>query len=290
MKTISISQSSRVFGLLKAASGQHFFSRSPYLLSSAAIFFIIGLSVGAEPGWADAGAGQAAFESGKQFQAQGEWASAERAFVKAIAAEPSNSDYHLELAMVYAIQYDTVRNSPEYKTLLLERAARELEQAVMFRPQFTMAHYNLGVIYKKQGKFEDARKQFRRVLELDPAAVKAQLEIGLIYEEQGFFDDARDAYDKAREMSYFDPDVKAALEDLEAHKADDRNRAPTNLGMNPFDRLQGEGDSANYETARAAAEGRQSGYQSDANAQSMLPMLGKVLVQEFMKRRGQSQD
>jgi len=50
----------------------------------------------------------------------------------------------------------------------LDKAVPEFREAVRLRPQFARAHYNLGLVFQKQNRKEDAAREFQRVLALDP--------------------------------------------------------------------------------------------------------------------------
>ncbi len=240
--------------------------------------------------YAEIGSGSKAFEHGLALKEQGALLEAEVAFLEALRFEPANGDYHFELANVYAARYDRMRKKDDPKGAeLMNRAERALEQAVMYRPDFLIAHYNLGIIYKQQGLFEDARESFRRVLKLDPNQVQAQIQIGATYEEQGFFDEARDEYLKARDMNVSDREIPSLLADLDEHEQWAAQRA----------KAQGSGASSvgapkNYPAGRDNS----AGYFQDSpnNAQGTnqaLPYLASMLAQQFMSRvthRGESDD
>jgi Flp pilus assembly protein TadD len=50
----------------------------------------------------------------------------------------------------------------------LDKAVPEFREALRLRPQFAGAHYNLGLVYQKQNRKDDAAREFRQVLALDP--------------------------------------------------------------------------------------------------------------------------
>jgi Flp pilus assembly protein TadD len=50
----------------------------------------------------------------------------------------------------------------------IPQSRREFEETLRLRPNYAMAHFNLGVALAKQGDIEEARRQFEEVLRLDP--------------------------------------------------------------------------------------------------------------------------
>ena len=53
-----------------------------------------------------------------------------------------------------------------------------------------VAHYNLGVVYYRQGFFELAEHEFRRALELDSSYAQAHYSLGLLMVDIGELDEA----------------------------------------------------------------------------------------------------
>ena len=153
----------------------------------------------------DSNTARQAFEQGLAAKNENRLNEAEHYFKKALEEEASNADYHFELATVFALQENLIA------------ASRELEQAVMIRPDFVAGHFNLGVVYKKRGKFEEARAQFKKAMTLTPPGQSVTpflMQIASIYEEQGFYDDAESLYKEALEKDYGNAEPRNALETL----------------------------------------------------------------------------
>lgn len=235
-------------------------------------------------------AAQAAFDEALRLKAEGNFAEAERYFTKALEMSPARPSYRFELANLYAERYDRLRTTGSAEAReLLERAERELEQTVMMDPNFIAARYNLGVVQKRLGKFEQARDEFRQVLLLEPRAVNAQMQLGATYEEQGFFLEARDAYRTAQSMNATNPDIETALHDLDKHEEEARRRmrAETQPGMGLL------GSNFNYSPnsyARQYEAARQGDTQANQGLQQAIPYIGAMLVQELMKIRSQNRE
>ena len=251
-----------------------------HLLVSFSLIFPSGIS-SAE----DLNPGRPAFEEAVGLKNNGQLLEAEKKFKEALQLEPANPDYHFELANVYAARFDILRKSrAEEKTKeMLALASDQLSQTVMLRPEHIPAHYNLGVLYKRAGRFEEAREQFKKVLALDPNSVNAIMQIGAVYEEQGFFDEARDYYQKAKTMNYGNPDIEGALEDLKNHEAQAHQHT---LNQKPFLMNSQVISSAQDQVMNSSKIGNP----PQQNIQQALPYLGSMLIQEFMKRREKSSE
>ncbi len=215
---------------------------------------------------------------------------AENKFIEALQSEPANAQYHFELANLYASRHDRLEELSAYEESqrMLQLAASHLEQATMLKPDFIAAQYNLGVVYKGVGRYEDSRKQFQKVLQLDPQSANAQMQIGAVYERQGFFDEAEDAYKRAKEMDFYNPDIQSALEDLEMHRHADHERMVAESEPRGFGRLREGFNYSSFSQAQNLEADRQAG-QAGQGLQQVMPYLGAMLVQQFMKGRNKEE-
>ncbi len=194
---------------------------------------------------AENAAAQQAYQQGVELKNENRFELAEIQLRKALELDPTQAKYHFELANVYALEYDGASRN-EDAGRLLQNAVRELKQAVMYRPDFLPAQFNLGIVYKRLGRYEDARATFKQVLMLDPKNQTAALmQIGATYEEQGFYDDAQSLYEEALEKNGSNPDIQEALENLEKHRSAATHHAQENMAQR-FNML---GQSAAYENS-----------------------------------------
>ena len=155
---------------------------------------------------------------------QGAWDEAEEQFNEALLREPMNAEYHFELANLYGIRHDEALQAHDETGAQdkLEASMRELEQAVMTKPDFMAARFNLGVVYKNLGQYEKAREEFKEVLRQDPAQGPAKLQIGATYEEQGFYDEAETIYHDLLERYPGHPELQKSLQRLEERREQGR--------------------------------------------------------------------
>lgn len=227
--------------------------------------------------------GRSSFEQALELKDKGQFLEAERKLKDALELEPANPDYHFELANVYAASFDSLRQTraQDKAREMLALATSHLSQTVMLQPAHLAAQYNLGILYKRAGRFEEAREQFKKVLALDSNNVNAMMQIGAIYEEQGFFDEARDSYKKAKQMNYSNTDIDLALEDLEEHEDKAHKRM-----MSETSSLMGR---RGMHTTQSAQDQVSGNTQNSGAAAQALPSLGALLLQQFMQRRGRTE-
>lgn len=229
------------------------------------------------PLFAEESAPQQAFQKGLELRNEGRYEEAESQFKRALEEEPSNADYHFELANLYAVEYDGALHEKENLRgrQFLESSARELEQALMIRQDFIPAEFNLGVVYKKLARYEDARCLFKQVLQSDPNSFQAMHQVAETYELQGFFDEAETVYEEARDRGMPPEEIQNALYELSQQRAassrDHQSQLRQSLGM-----LQQGMNSGSYG-------------QPQSGGTPGLGSLAPLLMQQFMKSRGGNQ-
>ena len=133
---------------------------------------------------------------------------AERAFQKAISADPQDADAFYNLGTLYLR-----RNS-------LEDAKQNLEQAVKLRPNYPEAWNNLGMLAAQQGNNEEAIHNFEQSLELRPSYGTALLNLGNLYRRQGNLADAEKLLKRAEDNEPANPEAKYSLGMLYARKSE----------------------------------------------------------------------
>ncbi len=95
------------------------------------------------------------FQKGKAFLSKKEYPNAIEAFEWACKLNPEEGEYYAYLG------WATFRNSlPEYKRSII-RVKELFKKALNLNPRSDKAHYFLGLIYKTEGEFELAEKEFK---------------------------------------------------------------------------------------------------------------------------------
>ncbi|MDD5226901.1 MAG: tetratricopeptide repeat protein [Candidatus Omnitrophica bacterium] len=206
----------------------------------------------------------------------------ERELKAKLGLEPGNADLYYRLSTVYATLFDRTRTQKGNQSLeWLVKSRDALEKVLMMRPEDKVAHYNLGVVYKRLGQMERAREELKKGIRLcDPGhdaylLCASWLQIGSVYEEQGFFEEAKEAYLKAREFDYENQDIQEALRDVDAKRKAPEQGGGSSFGM-PF---MGNSLSSNPQTA--AAMGQDPNAQNQSGIAQALPALGQALMQKF---------
>ena len=78
-----------------------------------------------------------------------------------------------------------------------ERAIDNYEHAIRIKPDYVDALYNLGNIFKDDGRIDDAIKSYEKVIEINPGYDDAQFNLGVSLQILGQVDKAIDHYEKA---------------------------------------------------------------------------------------------
>ncbi len=207
----------------------------------------------------------------------------ERELKAKLGKDPGNAGLYYQLSTAYATLFDrtrTQKGKQSFDWLIKSRDA--LEKVLMIRPGDKVAHYNLGVVYKRLGQMERAREELKKAIRLGNSQEDAYLvcaswfQIGLVYSEQGFFDEAKEAFLKARELDYENPDIREAIREMDA-----KRKAPES-GSNavPFG-MSSTGNASFMNPETAAAMGKDPTSQSQAGIEQALPYLGQMLAQKF---------
>ena len=74
------------------------------------------------------------------------------------------------------------------------RAAERLEVFIVRYPQYAGPYVNLGIVYVRTDRAEEAEQMFQRAIEVNPRHAAAYNELGILHRQQGRFDEAATAY------------------------------------------------------------------------------------------------
>lgn len=206
----------------------------------------------------------------------------EREIQQDLAKDPGNAELHKELSTVYATLFDRTRNQKgPWSHEWLIRSRGSLQKVLMIHPEDKVAHYNLGVVYKRLGEMEVAREELKKAIRLcdpvqDAYLISAcWLQIGTVYEEQGFFEDSRECYIRAREFDYGNEDIQEAIHAVETKRKEAGSGGFSSFGMPST----GGAFSSNPQTA--AAMGQDPNAQNQNGMAQALPAIGQALMQKF---------
>ncbi len=93
----------------------------------------------------------------------------------------------------------------------ISKATADYEQALIVRPNYPLAHINLGRLLYQQGKKEEARRHFETAAEQSPNLAMPLYNLGVLEGEQKHFEAAVELYRKALVR---DPDLSDARANL----------------------------------------------------------------------------
>jgi tetratricopeptide (TPR) repeat protein/TolB-like protein len=113
------------------------------------------------------------------------------AYKRAIATRPDDAAGYYWLGYFYEEQ-----NKPE----LLPEAERNYLAAIKLAPESYMAHYNLGAVYVKLERYQDAFREFEESLLIAPS-LNGYLNLGVLYYYQGQYPKAAEKWRQAVEFN-----------------------------------------------------------------------------------------
>jgi tetratricopeptide (TPR) repeat protein len=197
---------------------------------------------------------------GKSWFMSGEFKHASDAFEKAVALDPSNSDYHMWLGRAYGRRAETA--NPFSAPGLAVKSRRSFEQAVASNPRnleaigdlfeyyldapgflgggldkaTTLAtryqeldpveyHYALAKIAEHQKEFTTAEEQLRRAAELAPRQIGRLLDLGKLLYRQGKVQEGEAAFAQAEKMAPDSPKVMFARASAYIHAKQNLDQA-----------------------------------------------------------------
>jgi len=94
----------------------------------------------------------------------------------------------------------------------LDEAVARLHEALSYDPKFSQAHYELGLVLDKEGKFQEAIAPLQQAIELDPSYPEPHYTLGRIYQRLGKREEAQAQIEEFKKLSkqspLTDPSVK----------------------------------------------------------------------------------
>ncbi len=114
-------------------------------------------------------------------------------FEKAMTLEPNNPAFINEIGKLRILRSDAYRQqlqSPDETKrqeaqqnikLELDKAAEALNQSIQIKPDYALAHYNLGLVYERQGRLQDAIVKLEQVLQTDNKNVGIAFQLAILY-------------------------------------------------------------------------------------------------------------
>ena len=130
----------------------------------------------------------------KQFKLDG----ANDQFDKALKLDPRNAMAHSGKAMVMFNRLQSSNNSIiKNRDSLLKGAEAEVKVGLGIDPGMPEAHYTLGMIYKEEGRMDDAISEFKEATKIDPQYSEAFAGLGVAQMQQNQLADAISSFKTA---------------------------------------------------------------------------------------------
>jgi hypothetical protein len=82
------------------------------------------------------------------------------------------------------------------------------QNTLKYSPWSAKVHNNLGLIYLKEGEYDKAREEFKKLIELKPNSAKGHYSLGRVYAKREEYDKAIDKYKRALK---FNPDYSVKV-------------------------------------------------------------------------------
>ena len=82
----------------------------------------------------------------------------------------------------------------------LDEAIARLHEALSYNPKFPQAHYQLGLVLEKEGKYKEAIVPLQQAIELDPLYPEPHYTLGRIYQRQGKREEAQEQIEKFKKL------------------------------------------------------------------------------------------
>jgi len=179
---------------------------------------------------------------GKQFKLDG----AEEQFDKALTLQPGNALAHSGKAMVLLNRLQSSSATIiKQRDSMLKAAENECKQALAIDPGMPEAHYNLGMVYKEQGRLNEAVSEYKQATQCDPQYSEAFSGLGVVKLMQGSPAEAAEEFKRAIQINSGNSTahyglgksflkmgmVDQAIKELNTALYQYPNSAPTHLAM-----------------------------------------------------------
>jgi tetratricopeptide (TPR) repeat protein len=132
---------------------------------------------------------------GQAYESLGQWGNAFAAYRKAIALDPKDSSYPLNLGLAI------LRSDPDGSVAgRRDSAVGYLREAVRLNPEAALAYLHLGLTFIEKKRWPEAQNVLRQYVALRPDDFVGQFNLGLAYDYNAKFDDALRVYEAAAKL------------------------------------------------------------------------------------------
>ncbi|MBN2585127.1 tetratricopeptide repeat protein [Patescibacteria group bacterium] len=133
----------------------------------------------------------------------GQYAKAEKLYLKLITKDPQDAGLYNKLALVYL-------GNKGYKD-----AATALEQALQIEPDNDTFYNNFGLLFYQQGMYDEAIESYEKSIAINNKVASRFMNLGLAYFMSKKYRKAADAYEKALILEPHNDEYKKLLAEAE---------------------------------------------------------------------------
>lgn len=135
-----------------------------------------------------------------------EWKKAIVEYEKAISIQPSNAEYHLQLAKIYSRLAYLYQDKEA-----LKEAIEEFTDALQLNPYDGLAHSHFAWTYKQHGMYKEASEELKEAIELDPTNISFHWRLGTVYRANKELNKAKEEFEKILDVVPEQQEAKLAL-------------------------------------------------------------------------------
>ncbi len=128
----------------------------------------------------------------------GDWAI--KAYERAKELQPTNPEIPTQEGLVYINEFYTLsklKGKEKEKNEYLEKALEEFKEAIELKPDYAPAHYQIAVVYQLQGKTKEVIAKLEETKRIAPFDIGLAFQLGVIYYREGDYNNAKNEFKRA---------------------------------------------------------------------------------------------
>ncbi len=134
----------------------------------------------------------------------------------ALSLQPQDSEMHLKLARTYELVNDYTSSLNEYSLALQNSSEKDeilsslekiWQKKVDEFPKDAEAHANLGVVFQKQKRYNEALTEYQKAEILNPSNINTKINIATLYQELNNYNEAVSVYDNILKLQPYNTKV-----------------------------------------------------------------------------------
>ena len=124
---------------------------------------------------------------------------AESSYQKSIELEPTNPYIFVEIGRIFLAKTDLFSQQGKEKEMAenLAKAKEKFQRALELKPDYPPAHFQIAMIYVREGKTKEAIEKLEETKSLSPFDIGLAFQLSLIYYNDNQFDKAKEEFERA---------------------------------------------------------------------------------------------